>query len=101
MADDPFAGGLYRPRRKRLPVAARERLERLDDAAAVRDRREHPRHGPQVVIHRSMGVVEHGPDKADDGPYLLDSPPRVVDRFVTLRIADGVQLGDGDLELPQ
>src|SRR6266850_233432 len=99
--DDALPGGLYRPRRERLPVAARELVERLDDAAAVGDRREHVRHGPQVVIHRPVGLVEHGPDEANDGPYLLDPPPCVVDRFVTLRIADGVQLGDGDLELPQ
>src|SRR5258705_11717753 len=99
--DDALPGGLYRPRRERLPIAACELVERLDDAAAVGDRREHVRHGPPGVIHRPGGLVEHRPEEANDGPDLFDPPPGAVDPLAPLRDAARVQAGDGDLDLPQ
>ena len=79
----------HRPARQRLAVASREHVQRVDDPLPVGDRREQAAHAAKIGVDAGPDTfVQHRSHQTNHGADLLDAPPRVMNGFVALRVAD-------------
>jgi hypothetical protein len=101
VADHPRACSGESGIRQLLPVSTGELFERVDHALPVGHWCEQPADRAQVMVDLAISLIEDRPDEPDDGADFLHATPRVVHRFVALRIADGMKLGDGYFKLTQ
>ena len=88
--------------RQRLAVAPREHIERVDDALAIGDRREHAADAPQVGIDAGRYVLSStGRTRRMTARIFLTRLPRVMNGLVALRVADRLEFRRGEIKLSQ